>query len=314
MKKLYFLFLLITSISFGQTTLNQGEVMLIGFNFNGSSNCEEGFTFVSYVDLLPTTEIRFSEEDFSQWGSGSEGDLVWTNTTGVTIPALTAITIITHSETGSCGATSSSLGSFVFEGAGTWALGASNEEIIIFQGTSARTLGTPISTFQSDNATDLPTGLNLSYVTNFEGVADDADVGVYTGPTTFTDLADFAAQITDVVNNWTTQDGATGNGIDSVYPDYPADLNPGFSETLGTDSFSLANSFKMYPNPVNGNTVTIISNSNTSKTVNVYDVFGKEVLIQEINETLNVSGLASGVYVVKITQDDLSISKKLVIK
>ena len=67
MKKFYILFFLFTSFAFSQTTFNPGEVMLTGFYFDGENgsvdNCAEGFAFVSFVDILDSTEIRFSEED-----------------------------------------------------------------------------------------------------------------------------------------------------------------------------------------------------------------------------------------------------------
>ena len=67
MKKLYFIFLLCSTLTFGQTVFNQGEVMLTGYYLDGvdpETNCNEGFAFVSFVDILDTTEIRFSEEDY----------------------------------------------------------------------------------------------------------------------------------------------------------------------------------------------------------------------------------------------------------
>ena len=50
-------------------------------------------------------------------------------------------------------------------------------------------------------------------------------------------------------------------------------------------------------------------------TVSVFDVLGKQVLNQTVtNNRLNVSGLNSGIYIMKISQDNATITKKLVIK
>ncbi|NND63887.1 MAG: T9SS type A sorting domain-containing protein, partial [Flavobacteriaceae bacterium] len=74
------------------------------------------------------------------------------------------------------------------------------------------------------------------------------------------------------------------------------------------------NRFSMYPNPAN-NTVNIASTEAGSKLVAVYDVLGKLVINTELNtDTLDISRLTSGVYIVKITQGNATSTKKLVVK
>jgi hypothetical protein len=49
--------------------------------------------------------------------------------------------------------------------------------------------------------------------------------------------------------------------------------------------------------------------------VKVFDILGKQVKNEILsNNTLNVSNLNTGVYIVKITQNNASITKKLVIR
>jgi hypothetical protein len=49
--------------------------------------------------------------------------------------------------------------------------------------------------------------------------------------------------------------------------------------------------------------------------VQVFDILGKQVKNETlVDNTLNVSNLNTGVYIVKITQNNASITKKLVIK
>ena len=49
--------------------------------------------------------------------------------------------------------------------------------------------------------------------------------------------------------------------------------------------------------------------------VAVYDILGKQVLNKTVNNnTLDVSGLTSGMYIMKVSQDNASITKKLVIQ
>ncbi|TYB79022.1 T9SS type A sorting domain-containing protein [Bizionia myxarmorum] len=84
--------------------------------------------------------------------------------------------------------------------------------------------------------------------------------------------------------------------------------------TLSTDAFKATN-FNVYPNPSTNGFVTITSPTSEAISVSVYDVLGKQVLNNTItNNTLNVSSLNSGLYILKISQNGNSITKKLVIK
>lgn len=70
---------------------------------------------------------------------------------------------------------------------------------------------------------------------------------------------------------------------------------------------------KIYPNPATGNEVTIVSKKNV--TVEVYDVLGKKVKVQNITinqNKLNISELKKGIYLLKIKTDKESITKKLI--
>tara|TARA_R110000850_G_scaffold254614_1_gene380226 strand:- start:115916 stop:116812 length:897 start_codon:yes stop_codon:yes gene_type:complete len=85
--------------------------------------------------------------------------------------------------------------------------------------------------------------------------------------------------------------------------------------TLSADEFGNSN-LSIYPNPVrSGGIVTINTKTNQPIQVVVYDVLGKQVISKKLsNNTLNVSGLKSGVYLVQMTQADSTTTKKLVIK
>ncbi|OBX23117.1 T9SS type A sorting domain-containing protein [Bizionia sp. APA-3] len=90
-----------------------------------------------------------------------------------------------------------------------------------------------------------------------------------------------------------------------------ADVTP---NTLSTDSFT-STTFNVYPNPSTNGFVNISSPSAEAISVNVYDVLGKNVLNNTIsNNSLNVSSLNSGLYILRITQNGNSVTKKLVIK
>lgn len=73
--------------------------------------------------------------------------------------------------------------------------------------------------------------------------------------------------------------------------------------------------FKLYPNPAVGDIVNIKSDLNAVKLVKVYDVFGKVVLTDRIStNTLNISRLVPGIYVLQVTEKEKSMTQKLVVK
>ena len=72
--------------------------------------------------------------------------------------------------------------------------------------------------------------------------------------------------------------------------------------------------FSIFPNPSNTGTINITTATNNPKNVQVFDMLGKKVLDQKIDTTLNISSLRSGIYVVKVTENNFSATKRLVVK
>ena len=71
----------------------------------------------------------------------------------------------------------------------------------------------------------------------------------------------------------------------------------------------------VYPNPVKNGTLYISSDSASAKSVEIYDILGKQVLnAKTSNNAINVSNLKGGVYIVKITEDGKTDTKKLIIQ
>lgn len=72
---------------------------------------------------------------------------------------------------------------------------------------------------------------------------------------------------------------------------------------------------KLYPNPAYGETVQIVSNSNLPKKVIVYDVFGKIVLTDKVyRNSLDITILNSGIYMLQISENQKTVNRKLVVK
>ena len=115
---------------------------------------------------------------------------------------------------------------------------------------------------------------------------------------------------TFVLANWSFSgvgqlDGTLNNNSTSPYP----------SGNLLSVNQAFNIDFSIYPNPTNTGNVTITSTNNDVMDIQVFDVLGKQVINQRLtNNNLDVSNLRSGLYIVKINQNNASVTKKLVIK
>jgi hypothetical protein len=87
-----------------------------------------------------------------------------------------------------------------------------------------------------------------------------------------------------------------------------------FSNSLSTQDPEILE-MNIYPNPVNGNFVTIQTPVNGVKYVEVFDITGKRLINTSLSaDTLEVSSLSAGMYVVKVTVEGQSKTSKLVIR
>ncbi|MDB4134007.1 T9SS type A sorting domain-containing protein [Flavobacteriaceae bacterium] len=83
---------------------------------------------------------------------------------------------------------------------------------------------------------------------------------------------------------------------------------------LSVNDFDLSD-LKLYPNPVNGDYVTIQSSVSGEKNIEVYDITGKRLINTTLNsDKLDVSSVSSGVYLVKVTVQGQTKVSKLVIR
>jgi len=73
------------------------------------------------------------------------------------------------------------------------------------------------------------------------------------------------------------------------------------------------NQFSIYPNPAN-DFINITSQTSGDKNVAVYDILGKQVISTITSERVDISSLTNGVYIVKISQNGVSSTKKLVVR
>lgn len=88
------------------------------------------------------------------------------------------------------------------------------------------------------------------------------------------------------------------------------------SDINATSANQKIEGLSIYPNPVqNGKqNIYITSKSNLTKKIEIYNVLGKQVFTAQLTgKELNISELNSGVYILKVTENKTSESRKLVI-
>ena len=92
---------------------------------------------------------------------------------------------------------------------------------------------------------------------------------------------------------------------------FPEGSYPNFLSINENDS----NGFLVYPNPTNVGFVNISSKSSKVINVKVFDILSKLVLENQLeNRQLNISNLNSGIYIIKLSQNNATDTKKLIVK
>ncbi|SDS38536.1 Por secretion system C-terminal sorting domain-containing protein [Polaribacter sp. KT25b] len=75
--------------------------------------------------------------------------------------------------------------------------------------------------------------------------------------------------------------------------------------------------FATYPNPVTNNKFTVTSSSSNRKEIAIFNVLGGKVFsstVSGVKSTVDVSSISSGIYILKVTEDGKTATKKLVLK
>jgi hypothetical protein len=311
MKKLYTLsFILLATLSFGQISITA-----IGtpYNENFDSMGAAGTTFVSGWTAIRSGGSGVLNATLTMVatdGQANSGNVYNTGTTaatersfgtlgsGTTVPAFGA------AFTNNTGSTVSEIAvSAVME---QWRAGsdASANEIVAF---SYSLDATSLSTGTWTNVTALD--LLEKLTTTTAAVALDGN------------LSANQSNISGSITGLTWANGATlwirwtdvnEFGSDGIYSIDNFVFNATTALSVKQNAISGLN---MYPNPVKNGNLFITSNSNNAKSVAVYDILGKQVLnTKTSNNAVNVSNLKGGAYIVRITEEGKTDTRKLIIE
>lgn len=88
-------------------------------------------------------------------------------------------------------------------------------------------------------------------------------------------------------------------------------------EVLSTKKVQETEEFYMYPNPVKNGAFVVVTKGSATKTIEILNLSGKTVFYTEKashDNRVNVSGLRSGVYVIKVTEGTRTVNRKLIIE
>jgi hypothetical protein len=335
MKKFYTLsFILLTSLSFGQVTLPHYD----GFDYPVSGvgtglQTQTGWTFINTGD-----DIAIVASSLSYTGlAASTGNKI--SFAGAGIDAIKAITpqaagstvyysllLNVSSMAGVTDASGGYLTGFAQNtttfGGTLWAKRVDDTNYNI--GVEVRTANLANTTY---DATSLVAGqtyfIVVAYTFNTGGAADDV-ARLWVNPVpgaaeplpTITDThAGVDLNLATTANFFFRQDSLTETGalemdelrIGNTWADVTSPL-------LSVKQNSISG-LNMYPNPVSNGTLYISSDSNSAKSVEIYDILGKQVLNAKVsNNAVNVSNLQSGAYIVKINEEGNTDTRKLIIE
>ena len=311
MKKLYtLLFVLLTALSFGQTPIGLIEGLPYTEDFSGMDATTTAF--------LPG------------WTAINTNGGATLTTMGITNGSATAGNVF---NVGATGNDERALGTLA-DGTVTPALGAvfQNNSGSIVTKISIRTkmeqwkesgnagVNENIAFYYSLNATNLNNGtwtavpalnLNEKLIAATTNLAINGNSSInYTNPVqTSITLNSNWANGANLWIKWVDNNDAGANGMYAI-----DDFAIVITNTLGAKQNTIAG-LNMYPNPVSKGTLYITSNSNEAKSVSVFDLLGKQVLnTKTTNNAVNVSSLNSGTYIVKITEEGKTDTKKLIIE
>jgi len=214
--------------------------------------------------------------------------------------------------------TSKSLTGYVIKkqtnGAGAWSTGltltgtlANGAKFVIVNSSISSTCYATASANISTAATEMAFNGNDAVGLFKNGVLIDI-IGTFNGGT-----ANFSADETIRRNTTVTVPKTTFNKA-TDWTVYALDTCNGIGNRLNTTNNDLIN-FIVSPNPSNGIFSLNLNNSKTTYSIEIFSAMGKKVFEKEnSNETnYNLSYLQSGIYLVKITSENESVIKRIIL-
>ena len=189
----------------------------------------------------------------------------------------------------------------------------SGDKDVIFESNFATVQGADLRVYLSKTDDINTTGSDAIQISaqlendagGFGGPGTSPITGMMTFPIpTDTELADFdfiVIQCISINERWGHVTLGSNDGVDC--------------SSLSLEDNILGNSVQFYPNPTKDN-LTIENTNLTDFNIEIFDILGKEVFSINNkgvrNQNINLSSLKTGVYLMRITADNQTITKRLV--
>lgn len=172
-------------------------------------------------------------------------------------------------------------------------------------------------------ATDFPVNVPLFLVVKYLVATNTASLfvqpalnGAEPATATATNATGTSAAPTQVANIALRQAGTTAGTGNVEYDNIRVADNWAYvtTSTLKVNQNSISG-LEIYPNPVTNGKLFINTTANAERNVTVYDILGKQVVnVTTTSSEVNVSSLNAGVYIVKVTEEGKTATRKLVIQ
>ena len=156
----------------------------------------------------------------------------------------------------------------------------------------------------SASAPELPNSCSSPFTGTFKAADDNAGLEDFIGQSS---LGDWKLIVTDY---WDADDGTLESW----------DLDICYTSILSTQEIENSPDFSITPNPATSNIVIqLLNDTNNDVDVKFYDISGKIVKTAQIQEQesqslINVSALSSGIYFVRVDNQEFSTTEKLIIR
>jgi hypothetical protein len=314
MKKLYtLLFIAVNGIAFAQATLP----FVDSFSY-AAGNLHETAPWSVVGTAHATDHILLDGSKVTFDGGGTDAQVLITPQTTGTIYfkldlKITSMTGVTEANGGYLVGFAQNATTF---GGTLWAKRVDDNTYNL--GIETRTAVGALTTYTTGTyATGTSYSIVVSYTFNTATAADDV-AKLWVNPTSGDEATPLltdthvGTDLTQIASFFIRQDSATETG--SVEVDN-LKISTTFANVLANNKFNAIAGLNMYPNPVSNGNLYISTDNNSAKSVEIYDILGKQVLNAKVsNSTVNVSNLKGGAYIVKIDEDGKTATRKLIIE
>ena len=327
MKKLYTLLLLVvTTVSFGQAASSFFGTAGTTVNTNGWQT-HSGTAGQLLIVAGSLTYPGLTSQ-------GNKTQIVSTNSEDVNLSGFTPITtaayysgLINVVDVTGLGANTSAGNYFLSTGATAGLTGVTglNGKLYIKLGSTPNTFNLGIFNSSSTgtatySAVDLPIATTHFVVVKYDRTTNTASlwinpaIGSAEGAATITNNTGTTAAPAQIASLCIREATPTTGNIEIDELRINDNWTAVTSNILAVNQNTIAG-FSISPNPVNNGIFYITTDANAERTVTVFDVLGKQVLHTTTSESaINVAGLNSGVYMVQVTEEGKTATKKLVIR